>query len=221
MGATVAIATVFVLASCSIINDRFRFEPAEAGVDGGTSMDGGARDAGAPTDGGGQDSGPVPCEVLSAPTNGAIDRTSGSTGDIATYSCDSGFYLLGNAGSLTRTCQADGTWTGSTPTCEYTGGYPLSPIPGTPGNARSYEIQTDTVLDRVTGLEWQRAVDPGSFSWSGARDFCDTLPLDGKNDWRLPTRSELRSLVASAIDPAAFPSTPVAFFWYPFDEPRS
>ena len=33
----------------------------------------------------------------------------------ATYTCDTGFDLLGNN---TRTCQADSTWTATDPTCE-------------------------------------------------------------------------------------------------------
>ena len=35
----------------------------------------------------------------------------------ATYTCDTGFDLLGNN---TRTCQADGSWTSTDPTCEGT-----------------------------------------------------------------------------------------------------
>ena len=39
-------------------------------------------------------------------------------GDTATYICDSGFSLVGPA---TRTCGADGAWSGSTPLCEMIG----------------------------------------------------------------------------------------------------
>ncbi|KAI8507111.1 hypothetical protein Bbelb_155500 [Branchiostoma belcheri] len=54
------------------------------------------------------------CNVLPAPTNGAVTG-SNSLGDTVTYSCDSGYNLVGSA---TRTCQADLTWTASDPTCE-------------------------------------------------------------------------------------------------------
>ena len=46
--------------------------------------------------------------------NGVVSVTGQRSGDTATYTCDSGYELVGSA---TRTCQADGSWTGSAPTC--------------------------------------------------------------------------------------------------------
>ena len=37
-------------------------------------------------------------------------------GGVATYSCDFGFFLVGNR---TRICSSDGTWSGMAPTCEH------------------------------------------------------------------------------------------------------
>jgi hypothetical protein len=82
-----------------------------------------------------------------------------------------------------------------------------------------YDVSAgDVVVDRVTGLMWQRRVDPGTRSWTEATAYCACLSLAGQEDWRLPTRMELVSIVdftrdAPAIDPAAFPDTPPAWFW--------
>ena len=55
---------------------------------------------------------------LTAPANGSVDRTTGTTGDVASYTCNQGYTLSGNA---TRSCEADGTWTGTAPTCTAVG----------------------------------------------------------------------------------------------------
>ena len=57
----------------------------------------------------------VDCGTLTAPTNGTISFTTTTFGSTATYSCNTGYTLSG--GSI-RTCQSDGTWSGSVPTCE-------------------------------------------------------------------------------------------------------
>lgn len=85
-------------------------------------------------------------------------------------------------------------------------------------NSLNYDVRDQVVLDRVTGLEWQRAVPLASFDWWEARDHCAALLLDGSNDWRLPSRVELVSLLdfgelAPTIDLEAFPDTPSDFFW--------
>ena len=56
------------------------------------------------------------CGSLNATVNGQVDLTSGTTfGQTATYSCNIGYNLVGDS---TRTCQATGVWSGSTPTCQ-------------------------------------------------------------------------------------------------------
>jgi hypothetical protein len=54
-----------------------------------------------------------------------------------------------------------------------------------------------TWSDPTTGLDWQRAVDnsQGLTTCYLAGVYCDGLNLDGQKNWRLPTVSELRSLV--------------------------
>ena len=56
------------------------------------------------------------CDTLSDPANGQVSHTSGtSLGQTATYSCNTGYSLVGDS---TRTCQAEGDWSGSVPTCQ-------------------------------------------------------------------------------------------------------
>ena len=57
---------------------------------------------------------PVDCGPLSNPANGQLSLNGTVFETIATYTCDSGFKLIGND---TRVCQSDGTWSES-PTCE-------------------------------------------------------------------------------------------------------
>jgi hypothetical protein len=157
------------------------------------------------------------CPTLSAPANGWIDRTTGTPGDVASYSCRSGYYLVGAGPG--RTCGADGQWSGLAPSCEPTGGYPVWPIPGTVEHPPSYTTRTATVRDDVTGLEWQRSVPASSYSHTSAINYCHGLVLDGRSDWRLPTRIELMSILdyseRPTIDPLVFPSTPAGSdrFW--------
>jgi hypothetical protein len=51
-----------------------------------------------------------------------------------------------------------------------------------------------TWADPETGLEWQY-VSPGEMTWEKAMDCAETLSLDGKKDWRLPSARELESLL--------------------------
>lgn len=59
------------------------------------------------------------CGALTAPGNGNVDTTAGTTfGLTATFTCDAGYDLIGDA---TRECQADGTWSNADPTCQAKG----------------------------------------------------------------------------------------------------
>ena len=55
------------------------------------------------------------CPDLTDPANGMVVMAGSSVGDTATYSCNSGFELVG---IQTVTCQADGMWSDPPPTCE-------------------------------------------------------------------------------------------------------
>ena len=73
---------------------------------GGTSSTGGS---------GGASSGTTPsCPALTDPDNGSVSASETTRGSTAVYSCNTGYRL---SGSMTRTCQADGTWNTAEPTC--------------------------------------------------------------------------------------------------------
>ena len=58
----------------------------------------------------------VSCGPLAAPSNGHVNTSAGTSfKDKAVYSCDNEYTLNGTA---ERTCQANGQWSGSAPSCE-------------------------------------------------------------------------------------------------------
>jgi hypothetical protein len=96
--------------------------------------------------------------------------------------------------------------------------------PGVPWPEPRFEILgDDTVLDRLTELEWTRK---GNFSgwptdWPAAFDLVGRMNAEGfagRRDWRLPNRRELRSLISHQTrDPAlprSHPFTDVFLGWY-------
>jgi len=75
-----------------------------------------------------------------------------------------------------------------------------------------------TVTDIGTGLMWQQATAPGTYTWQQALAYCENLTLAGHSDWRLPNRNELQSLVDygrynPAINTDYFPDTVSGDFW--------
>jgi len=57
----------------------------------------------------------VDCGELSAPANGQVSDPQTTFGSDATYSCNLSYTVSGNS---VRTCQADGSWSGTEPVCE-------------------------------------------------------------------------------------------------------
>lgn len=55
------------------------------------------------------------------------------------------------------------------------------------------------VLDRETGLVWERVPDSALHSWTGARGHCQSLEVDGRHGWRLPIVEETASLLDTTV----------------------
>lgn len=62
-------------------------------------------------------------------------------------------------------------------------------------NPASYTDMGDVVHDDITCLDWQKTASPGTQDNAGAIAYCENLTLGGFDDWRLPTRVELASIV--------------------------
>jgi hypothetical protein len=63
-------------------------------------------------------------------------------------------------------------------------------------NLESYvDNQNGTVTDNVTGLMWQQTFAAGTYDYSHAVMYCQSLNLGGHQDWRLPTIVELVSIL--------------------------
>lgn len=56
-----------------------------------------------------------------------------------------------------------------------------------------------TVGDPTTYLVWQKTDDNNKRNWNEAITYCDNLTLSGYNNWRLPSRDELKGLNYSSI----------------------
>lgn len=66
----------------------------------------------------------VDCGLLEPPLNGQVMAMGTTLSSRAMYTCNRGYILLGSA---TRSCQANGLWSGSEPTCSGMGMKPKKP----------------------------------------------------------------------------------------------
>lgn len=101
-------------------------------------------------------------------------------------------------------------------------------VPTTP--ASEFSIAEQVLVHRATGLEWGRCSlgqryqdgvctgEARGYTFHDATSAAEASDHAGHNDWRLPTRSELRTIVEiacyyPAINTSLFPQTPVTGFW--------
>ena len=57
----------------------------------------------------------VRCSDLANPSNGQVNQQGNKPGDRASYTCNSGYELVGLS---SRICRNNGQWSGDAPTCE-------------------------------------------------------------------------------------------------------
>jgi hypothetical protein len=56
-------------------------------------------------------------------------------------------------------------------------------------------LEPDVITDTATGLQWAKPLSNSQLTWDQARNFCFDLQLGGFDDWRLPTRVELETMI--------------------------
>lgn len=82
-----------------------------------------------------------------------------------------------------------------------------SPLQETTDDVTQKNTTEKTVLDLATNLEWQDSPENTDydllFSWQEAIDYCENLSYAGKDDWRLPSVYELKTLIDTSKEPPA------------------
>ena len=67
-------------------------------------------------------------------------------------------------------------------------------------------LDGEAVLDRETGLVWEKSPDTTIRIWNDAVSYCYNKEVGGRKGWRLPTIEELASLVDTTQSNPALPS---------------
>lgn len=71
-----------------------------------------------------------------------------------------------------------------------------TPVPQEKTDPDVYAIDKNVAVDSKNGfLMWQRSSGK-DLTWENAKSYCSNLSLDGHSDWRMPTISELKTLIA-------------------------
>ena len=70
------------------------------------------------------------------------------------------------------------------------------------------EFNSEAVLDRETGLVWERRPSTDGMAWSMARLVCAQKAVGGRGGWRLPSFSELASFVDPSVTNPQVPRLP-------------
>ena len=62
-----------------------------------------------------------------------------------------------------------------------------------------FDISNQTVLDTKSELMWAHSDNSQSLTWQEAVEYCENFEGGGYQDWRMPKKSELQTLIESKI----------------------
>lgn len=123
---------------------------------------------------------PGDCNAPDAPLNGQVDAPTTHPDDVASYSCATGYALVG---ASTSVCQHDGTWSESTPSCDGVDCGALKPPShaniATPDGTRYPNSATYSCRDgyALQGEATRSCTDAGT--WSGSAPSCQLIDCGG------------------------------------------
>ncbi|XP_072035616.1 mannan-binding lectin serine protease 1-like [Amphiura filiformis] len=136
---------------------------------------------------------PKPCDAIQAPVNGRLTVEELVYGQIAIYGCSSGYELVG---SSERACMADGSWSGTEPTCLAVNcGEPTTISNGDYTSAANDYTYTNTItyqcndLYQLVGEATRTCQADGT--WSEEQPYC--IPICGQS--KFPPREAQRSRI--------------------------
>jgi hypothetical protein len=69
-------------------------------------------------------------------------------------------------------------------------------------------MNSDAVLDRETGLVWEKSPTSPPANWNITETFCNQKSIGNRKGWRVPTLQELASLVDAAPTNTGSPRLP-------------
>jgi hypothetical protein len=189
-------------------------------VSGGSAGTGGVGGTGGNATGGATASGGASAAGGSSGEGGTPAGNGGSSGSGAGGDAGAaGSSGISGAGGDAGSAGSGGTpSSGCVPTC---GSHKWAcwPMPNPIGsglpNEASYTDNGESVTDDLTCLEWEKSPPDDAFDWTEAHTYCESLSLNGQDDWRLPTRIEFTSIVdftkSPAVDRSVFPDAAGGF----------
>ncbi len=95
-------------------------------------------------------------------------------------------------------------------------------------NSEAKNCGEGTTIYADENLCWQKSAKPEpAKNWGDANDYCENLELGKKDDWRLPTLNELKSIVKEnapeevTIDETFFTDTKLNYYWTSSEYPKT